>query len=237
MNFSTIILSMECPKQPQDSECAGYIFRSVIIYHTSLGLLIAMNLCLLLPPNAVALFNYKVVGEIVRRSNVPPRRFWLKHKFIFWFFVGSDVFSFTIQASGGSMQSSEDTRTAGKYIALFGLAIQLFFLACFVAITIYVKRCASYVVSAGPKDKTDTGAKIKLMRVILATTVLLYVRSIYRVAEFADGYGGKIYGCEWAFYVFDCLAMLFCFVIYILWYVGHHFPSEAVEEAIALYSA
>ncbi|KAJ1950549.1 hypothetical protein FBU59_000625 [Linderina macrospora] len=219
------------------AECVGYIVRSVILYHTSLGIFIFMNLCLLLPPNALALFNYKVIGEIVRRSNVPPRRFWLKHKFIVWFFFGSDVFSFLIQATGGSMQSSESTRNAGKYIALFGLAIQLIFFGCFVAITIYVKRCASYVVSAGPKDKTDTGAKIKLMRVILATTALLYVRSIYRVAEFADGYGGKIYGAEWAFYVFDCLAMLACFVIYILWFVGHHFPSEAVGEAIAMYSA
>ncbi|KAJ1948808.1 hypothetical protein EC988_005023, partial [Linderina pennispora] len=158
-------------------------------------------------------------------------------KFITWFFFGSDIFSFLIQATGGSMQATESTRNAGKYIALFGLAVQLIFFACFLAITIYVQRSAAYVVSAGPKDMTDKGAKIKLMRVIIATTILLYVRSIYRVAEFADGYGGKIYSAEWAFYVFDCLAMLFSFVIYILWFVGHHFPSKAVEEAIAMYSA
>ncbi|ORX68580.1 hypothetical protein DL89DRAFT_202908, partial [Linderina pennispora] len=208
------------------AESVGYIVRNVLIYHTSLGLFVFMNLCLLLPPNALALFNYKTIGEVVRRSNVAAHRFWLKPKFITWFFFGSDIFSFLIQATGGSMQATESTRNAGKYIALFGLAVQLIFFACFLAITIYVKRSAAYVVSAGPKDKTGTGAKIKLMRVIIATTILLYVRSIYRVAEFADGYGGKIYGAEWAFYVFDCLAILFSFVIYILWFVGHHFPPR-----------
>ncbi|KAJ1949331.1 hypothetical protein EC988_004813, partial [Linderina pennispora] len=75
------------------AESVGYIVRNVLIYHTSLGLFVFMNLCLLLPPNALALFNYKTIGEVVRRSNVPAHRFWLKPKFITWFFFGSDIFS------------------------------------------------------------------------------------------------------------------------------------------------
>ncbi|KAJ1949523.1 hypothetical protein FBU59_001106 [Linderina macrospora] len=218
------------------AEAVGFIIRAAIVNEASLGLFVTMTLFLLLPPNALALFNYRVIGEVVRRSRVPTTRFWLKPKFITWFFFGSDVFSFLVQSSGGGMMAMESMRDKGKHIALFGLAVQLVFFACFMAVTIVVKRNPQYRVECGPKDRDGVAAKKKLMGVIISTTALLYVRSIYRVAEFADGYGGKIYSCEWAFYVFDSLAILLCFVIYSVWFVGHHFPSRTMEDTYLMHS-
>ncbi|KAJ1962373.1 hypothetical protein GGI12_002691 [Dipsacomyces acuminosporus] len=43
------------------AESVGYILRAVTIEHVSLGLFIATMLFLLLPPNAFALFEYKVL--------------------------------------------------------------------------------------------------------------------------------------------------------------------------------
>ncbi|KAJ2528292.1 hypothetical protein EV175_007468, partial [Coemansia sp. RSA 1933] len=53
------------------SESAGYILRAVCAEHPSMGIFVAMTLFLLLPPNALALFNYKAVGEISRISYDP----------------------------------------------------------------------------------------------------------------------------------------------------------------------
>ncbi|KAJ2818700.1 hypothetical protein GGI24_005019, partial [Coemansia furcata] len=198
------------------AETIGYIVRTVCINHISLGLFICMMLFLLLPPNALALFNYKVVGEIARQSNVRARRFFLKPKFITWFFFASDVFSFLLQSTGGSMMSQHDMEVSGKWICVVGLAIQLGFLAAFVVVAIMIDRDPHYIVLCGPNDASEVRAKRRVMSTIHATTALLYVRSIYRLIEMIDGYGGKIYSAEWAFYVFDFAAILLMFIVYIV---------------------
>ncbi|KAJ1958152.1 hypothetical protein GGI12_004811 [Dipsacomyces acuminosporus] len=217
------------------AESIGYVLRAVTIEHASLGLYIAMMLFLLLPPNAFALFEYKTLGEIVRRSDVRERRpFWLRPKFVTWFYFSSDVFSFMLQSVGGSMMSQRKTADTGKKIALGGLAIQLAFLSVFLYTVIVVLRDPLYTVSKGPKDVTKDGAKKKLLYNVIATTLLIFIRSIYRLVEFADGYGGKIYSAEWAFYVFDTIIILAAFVLNIFYFAGHHFSEANTGSMVEL---
>ncbi|KAJ2156187.1 hypothetical protein GGF46_005356 [Coemansia sp. RSA 552] len=211
------------------SEAVGYAFRVVCIYYTTLGTFTTMTLFLLLPPNALALTNYKTLGEVVRRSRdvmaeeLRPRVLWLKPRFITWFFFTSDVFSFLLQGVGVGISTQEDQRELAKHTVLLGLYVQLFFFAVFLAIGIYVFMDKRFVVGYGPRDKSPRMAKRRLFWVILGTTALLYLRSIYRVAEFAGGYGSKIYGTEWLFYVFDTLLVLLSFAIYMQSFIGYHF--------------
>ncbi|KAJ2784516.1 hypothetical protein H4R18_001056 [Coemansia javaensis] len=211
------------------AEAIGYIFRAVCIKHISLGLFICMNLFLLLPPNAMALFNYKSIGDVARQSGITPRRFWLRPRFITLFFWSSDVLSFALQSAGASMTAHASTVTTGRWICLVGLAIQLVFLALFFAIVIVIKRNPLYTVSKHPAKMDGAQAKSRLMLIIILTTVLLYVRSVYRLIEFADGYGGRIYRAEWALYVFDTLMILFMFVVYIALNVVAFFPRKHVD--------
>ncbi|KAJ1936857.1 hypothetical protein FBU59_004924, partial [Linderina macrospora] len=204
----------------------GYIFRTVNVYKTNMLLYVLMTLFLLLPPNAMALLNYKTQAEIIRQSNVSTRRFWLKPKFVTWFFFSSDVFSIMMQGAGGGMMTSYKMRNSGKMIALIGLIVQLFFFACFFFISIHVMRNPKYMVNQGRKDASPEAAKKKVMWVLVSTTIILYLRSIYRVAEFADGYAGKIYSCEWAFYVFDTILIFFAFLVYAYWFIGHNFTKD-----------
>ncbi|KAJ2690204.1 hypothetical protein IWW39_000885 [Coemansia spiralis] len=209
------------------AESIGYILRTVCISHISLGLYISMMLFLLLPPNALALFNYKVVGEIARQSNVGAKQFYLRPKFITWFFFASDVFSFMLQSTGGSMMAQDGLENTGKWICVVGLAIQLGFLAAFVVVATIIGRDPKYIVLCGPRQASEAAAKSRVMWTIHLTTALLYVRSIYRLAEMIDGYGGKLYSAEWAFYVFDFAAILLMFILYIVFFVGHNFPRKS----------
>ncbi|KAJ1801505.1 hypothetical protein LPJ59_000225 [Coemansia sp. RSA 2399] len=211
------------------SESIGYILRAVCTEHTSLGLFVCMTLLLLLPPNALALFNYKTIGEISRISYDPDRKFWLKPRFITWFFFSSDVFSFLLQSSGAAMTATSSTKSTGKWICIIGLAVQLVFLAAFTFIAVVIHRSPLYKVTKGPKDGDERVAKRRVMWVVLGTTVLLYVRSIYRLIEFIDGYGGKIYSAEWAFYVFDYVPIFSMFLIYIVFFIGYNFPRYGVS--------
>ncbi|KAI9467556.1 RTA-like protein, partial [Coemansia mojavensis] len=206
------------------AESLGYVFRAICIDHASLGLFICMNLFLLLPPNALALFNYKAIGEVVRKSGIRSHRFWLRPRFIVWFYFASDIFSFLLQSTGASMTAQEDTADTGKWICIGGLAIQLAFLTSFSGIIIAVMRNPLYTVDKSPRDEDSRSAKRRVMMIMVVTTALLYVRSVYRLIEFIDGYGGKIYSAEWAFWVFDTVAILGMFLVYILFVIVAYFP-------------
>ncbi|KAI8344877.1 RTA1 like protein-domain-containing protein [Choanephora cucurbitarum] len=202
-------------------ETVGYAVRIACHYFTDLGRYIGMTLFLLLAPNALALVNYKTVGEIIRLSGIQSNRFYLKHTFVTWFFFASDVFAFALQGAGGGMQTSTDLYQTGRVITLIGLALQLVFFACYGCITIYVHRSPQeYHVAHQPN------AKRRLIFCLYVTIILLYIRSIYRVAEYASGYDGVIATTEWAFYVFDTLVIAASFAVYSVFFIGQYLPKR-----------
>jgi hypothetical protein len=75
-------------------ECIRYLIRYLSSKSVSLGSYIGMTMFLLLSPNALALVNYKAVGEIIQLSNVQGSRVFLRPKFVTWFFFSSNAFSF-----------------------------------------------------------------------------------------------------------------------------------------------
>ncbi|KAJ1795890.1 hypothetical protein LPJ75_007351, partial [Coemansia sp. RSA 2598] len=70
-----------------------------------------------------------------------------------------------------------------------------------------------------------------VMVAVVLTTIILYLRSIYRIAEFADGYNGDIYSAEWAFYVFDTLFIFIAFLVYIVLFIGPNFSKQRIAAA------
>ena len=210
-------------------ECIGYLMRYLCADGTTLGKYIIMTLFLLLPPNALALVNYKAAGEMVRLSNVTANtKFFLRPKFVTWFFFWSDVAAFWLQGGGGGLQAGSSVQMAniGRYITLVGLAVQLVFLASFGLIVIHVGRNPAYQYHV----EGQVDPKKKMVRCLLVTLVLLYVRSIYRFAEYAAGYDGPIATSEWAFYVFDGLAIAIMFVLYSFWFIGDYLPNRVARK-------
>ncbi|KAJ2397853.1 hypothetical protein GGF41_008396, partial [Coemansia sp. RSA 2531] len=64
------------------AEALGYLFRELCVRETTFPLYVLMTLFLLLPPNAMALANYKTLGKIISQSKAKPRWFFLKPKFV-----------------------------------------------------------------------------------------------------------------------------------------------------------
>ncbi|CAO3599203.1 unnamed protein product [Absidia cylindrospora] len=233
-------------------ELIGYAFRVVCVYNTTLGNYVGMDLLILIAPNALALVNYKTLGVIIGLHSQhqhhqslddddntttigeleqekdqsiivqSPPRFWLRPRFVTWFFFWSDFFAFVLQGGGGGMQATAKLRDIGDIVTLVGLSIQLFFFACFAIIAIYVYRSPRYDYSLANVDQP----KQKVMVCLFATIVLLYIRAIYRVAEYATGYDGIIATAEWAFYVFDAAIITSCFLLYYIRFIGNYLPSH-----------
>jgi hypothetical protein len=211
-------------------EVIGFAVRILCHHFTDLGRYIGMTLFLLLAPNALALVNYKAVGEIIRLSNVETNRFYLKTKFVTWFFFSSDIFSFVLQGAGGGLQSTGPRlNSIGVAITPVGLSLQLFFFACFAGITVYIHRNPAYQYHV----EGEPNAKRKLIICLYITIALLYIRSIYRVAEYGTGYGGPIARLEWAFYVFDTIVIAISFVVYCVFFIGSYLPKHNSIDNVA----
>ncbi|KAI7907992.1 RTA1 like protein-domain-containing protein [Cokeromyces recurvatus] len=204
-------------------EAVGYIFRIMCHNNANITNYAVMQFFLIVSPNALALVNYRALGEVIRLSDVTPKHFYLRRKFVSWFFLCSDYFAFILQGSGGGMQATGNAGMAniGKAIALVGLAIQLFFFFCFGYITIYIRRNPRYQYQV----ENQSNPKARLTTCLIITLLLLYIRNIYRVAEFAGGYDGVIATTEWVFYVFDTLVVFLCFVVYNILFIANYLPK------------
>ncbi|KAI0825089.1 RTA1 like protein [Trametes gibbosa] len=136
-------------------------------------------------------------------------------------FLSCDLLSLFIQGGGGGIaaSSTDDPKKArlGSNIILGGLIIQL------ISMTTFSYFMAEYAWRRSvdrPFRKpsslgyTETGttpmahrAMTRQMKMLIAgiciSTVLIYIRSVYRVIEFIDGFNGKIAHTQILFNIFD----------------------------------
>ena len=113
-----------------------------------------------------------------------------------------------------SSLNSGDQNVA-KALLIVGLILQLFFFTCFTVITVYINLNRKYGLR-GVKQYRP------VFICLYVTIVLMYIRSIFRLIEFADGWYGKIATNEVYFYIFDFLMIFLCFVAFTALHFGVH---------------
>ncbi|KAI8070887.1 RTA1 like protein-domain-containing protein [Gongronella butleri] len=212
------------------AEMLGYVFRTMCTFNTTLTVYILMMFFLLLPPIALALVNYKALAKIielkVEKHGLGNDPFWLRPRFVSRFFIWSDVVTFFLQASGGGMTAMQNLQSIGNTIVIIGLAVQLFFFACFSVIAIVVARRPTYEYQAMRANGTLVpDAKYLAMKCLFVTIILLYIRNIYRFIEYATGYAGPVASREWIFYIFDFTMIFAAFITYFILFLGDYIPN------------
>lgn len=141
------------------------------------------------------------------------------------FFFASDILCLAIQGGGAGLSSSlksGDQNTA-KALLIIGLILQLFFFTCFTAITIYINLNRKYGLR-GVKEYRP------VFICLYVTIALMYIRSIFRLIEFSQGWFGNIATHEAYFYVFDFLMIFLCFVVF----TALHFGTYLRKAELAL---
>jgi hypothetical protein len=118
------------------------------------------------------------------------------------------------------MAIGEDLSDIGKNIVIGGLFVQLAFFGCFVVVSAVLHRRLG-------RDSLITPSLNRLIRwkhylyTLYVVSGLIWIRSVFRVAEYIDGNDGLLMSSEWYVYVFDGVLMLVAFV----WLNWFH-PSE-----------
>ena len=139
-------------------------------------------------------------------------------------FFASDILCLAIQGGGAGLSSSktatQSSINTAKALLLIGLILQLAFFTAFTAITIYINLNRTYGLRGVKQYKP-------VFLCIYLTIFLLYVRGVFRVIEFSDGWYGKIATTETYFYVFDFSMIALCFVIFTVLHFGFHLKKVA----------
>ncbi|CEL09773.1 Putative RTA1 like protein [Aspergillus calidoustus] len=199
----------------------GYICR--IIAHEdkeSIPIYSIQAILILLAPPLYAASIYMVLGRLItflhaeKLSMVPTR--WMTK-----IFVTGDVIAFVMQAAGGGIMATGtiDNYNLGENITIGGLAVQLAFFSVFmITCGIFHRRIRHSpthevaVLSARLREQKMRGWETVLAG-LYAASVLILVRSIFRVVEYVQGNDGYLISHEVFMYVFDASLMFLAMVV------------------------
>lgn len=215
-------------------ETVGYIGR--LINHndnTALGPYILQSITILIAPAFMAATLYMVFGEIVKAFDgykycyIPIR----------WFtkiFVIGDVMSILLQAAGGGVQGigTLDLYNIGNKMIIAGLWVQIFFYGSFILTSsLFFLRFYKAPKNNYVEEKWFNRRSWKFMLGgVYATSILILIRSIYRVIEYLQGEGGKLLSEEMYLFVLDSTMVFFAGCVFLAIDLGRNLTMVVLNK-------
>lgn len=133
---------------------------------------------------------------------------------------------------GGGILSGSDDKSGiirGQNMILVGLGVQILFFACFISsISVF-----HYRIQQQPTTVSLSGGCPwkQCILVLYFTSFLILVRSIFRIAEFAEGQQGTLQSNEIYLYCLDTSLMFLCSAAFNLWFPGRSL-SPSVDKDV-----
>ncbi|RDL40809.1 uncharacterized protein BP5553_00788 [Venustampulla echinocandica] len=187
------------------------------------------TLLLLLAPALFAASIYMVLGRLITytrgESRAPIRQRWLTK-----IFVGGDVLSFLVQSGGGGLMAQAKSQNMGKILVVAGLAIQILFFGVFTI----TSGIFHWRINRSPTSESASTPWAKYIYALYAASMLILIRSLFRVIEFLGGNEGTLMSNEVYLYVFDAVLMLGVMVIFNLVHPGNIIGRKVQDDDIQL---
>ncbi|KAJ5151172.1 RTA1-domain-containing protein [Penicillium canariense] len=158
----------------------------------------------------------------------------LAPKLYLWIFCTCDIISLVIQAAGGGIASSESddphgNPDPGTHTMVAGIVFQLVSISVFVYCTIdfflRIKRL-------GQLKAFTQGPLLLLTGAMVLSVLCIYVRSIYRTIELAQGWTGYLITHESYFIGLDGVMMIIAVAVFNVCHPGWLLPARA-ESALS----
>lgn len=144
-------------------------------------------------------------------------------------FVIGDVFSFLLQSAGkpgpsvfqsilmptgGGILSkgTASSLTLGRNIIVGGLVLQLIYFTLFVIFAAVFQR--RFQAKASMSQRATVLPWQRMLTVLYVASLLIFVRSLFRTVEYAQGNNGYLTRHEIFFYIFDTLLMAIVVALY-----------------------
>ncbi|KXH24930.1 RTM1 protein [Colletotrichum simmondsii] len=164
------------------------------------------NMFIIIAPVLFAASIYMILGRIITSIHAEKYSMIRPAKLTKTFVLG-DLVSFLIQGGASSMMVIQKPgfATWGERIVIIGLVVQIIMFGLFCAIAVVFHRRMRQAPTPDSLDGLIPWEESLYM--LYAVSLLIMVRSIFRVVEFAQGYTGYSLSHEWTLYVFDSLLM------------------------------
>ncbi|KAL2816985.1 RTA1 like protein-domain-containing protein [Aspergillus granulosus] len=208
-------------------QIVGYLMRCLSNGNTDSTALYALQTVLiLLAPALYAASIYMVLGRLIVFLSAEHHSI-VRVNWMTKIFVAGDVISFVMQAGAGGLMSGDDPdmRTLGENLTIVALIIQVLFFTFFLVTSIIVHLRIKKSPTAASREAIIhwTGnllAKnwVTLLIALYTVSALILIRSVFRLVEFIDGYGGFLMTHEAFIYIFDTLPMFVVMVVLNLWH-------------------
>jgi hypothetical protein len=185
----------------------------------TLGPFVIQYLLILLAPSIFSATIYMILGRTIRavrgEALSPIRPTWLTK-----IFVAGDVTCFLVQMLGGTMlaraQGDKAQADLGKYIILAGLILQFLLFAVFIVVAhIFYTRLRKQPTEMSRRPEIRW---LTMLYVLYGVSLLIMLRNLFRVIEYASGRDGYLLTHEWPLYVFDAAFMLAVVCILLWWF-------------------
>ncbi|KAL2881812.1 hypothetical protein SGCOL_002969 [Colletotrichum sp. CLE4] len=180
---------------------------------------------ILLGPAFYAASIYMVLGRLI--SNLDANSYSLiRVKWLTKFFLMGDILSIFGQGGGGGLLAiakSESSQNMGNNVILLGLGIQVVFFGFFMIVTAVFH--IRITLKSTTKSLHTYVSWQKFIWVLYFSSLLIMVRSIFRMIEYAQGHDGSLIQKEIYVYVLDALLMT---VVSIVFSVYH--PSSVLKD-------
>ncbi|PWY81601.1 RTA1-domain-containing protein [Aspergillus sclerotioniger CBS 115572] len=181
---------------------------------------------LIIAPTFFTAGIYVLLGRFIqlfgRQSSIlSPKRY-------LWIFCTCDIVSLVIQAAGGGLASSESNEvngdtSLGTNIMVAGIVFQLVSLTIFVICAVDFFRRS---LRLGYLGSLIQGSLSYLLFAMVFSVVCIYIRSIYRTIELAQGWTGYLITHQIYFIVLDGIMMVMAVGIFNIFHPGWLLPSD-----------
>ncbi|KAF2099829.1 RTA1 domain protein [Rhizodiscina lignyota] len=199
-------------------ETGGFAARTISANQSpdySLGVYIVQELLILVPPILFAASIYMTFGYYILVLDAEEHSL-IRESYLTKIFVIGDIIAFLTQATGASMLTSKNgnTQKTGKYIVIGGLVLQLVFFGFFMFCSIlFHARLHSRPTPRSMYNRIPWRTHIYALYTV---SILIMIRSVFRVVEYIQGEDGYSLSHEWCLYAFDAGLMVCVVFIFIL---------------------
>lgn len=206
-------------------EVIGYAARATCRDRTDqLAPFAIQSILILVAPALFAASVYMVLGRLVRSvhgerlSMISPR--WMTMIFVF-----GDVFSFIIQVIGGGMAANKDVKPKlARNVILLGLVLQILMFGFFALTALIFHIRLRRNPTGASMDPNSRWSRVLWM--MYGVSILILVRSVFRVIEYIGGQDGYLLQHEWTLYILDGVLMFLATSIFAAMYPGKMTPPE-----------
>ncbi|KXH51972.1 hypothetical protein CNYM01_10511 [Colletotrichum nymphaeae SA-01] len=197
----------------------GYCGRIWSHFDTmAIGGFVMQAILILVAPALYAASIYMILGRLIRTLRADHLSL-LPVPWVTKIFVTGDVVSFTMQAGGGGIQAAGtlELYDIGEKIIIVGLLVQIVVFGFFIITTILFH----HRISRKPTSVAIEGIVPwrRYLWVLYSTSLIILVRSIFRVIEYLQGNRGYLISHEIFLYIFDTVLMVAVMAIFLAWYV------------------